>query len=76
MALIWCRSIRHVFVRLYKVLVRSVLDFGMCIASPGHSSDIELLEEVQRRATKAVSKMRDKPYDECLKELRLSTLVY
>ena len=63
-----------VFVRL--ALVRSVLDFRMCIASPRYRCDVELLEGVQKRATKAVSQMQDKLYDERLKELKLSTLVY
>ena len=66
----------YIFVRLYKSLVWPLLDFGMCIASPGYRGDVQLLEGVQRRATTAVVKMRDILYDEHLKELKLSTLVY
>ena len=62
--------------RLQKALVILVLDYGMCTASPGYRGDLQLLEGVQRRATKSVSKTRDKPYYEGLKELKLSTLVY
>jgi hypothetical protein len=61
-------------VRLYKVLVRPVLDLGKCIASPGYKSGAQFLEGVQRRVTKAVSKRRDKPYDKCLKELMTNKL--
>jgi hypothetical protein len=48
-----------------------VLDFGIYIASLGYRGAMLLLEGMQRRATK----MRDQPYDEHLKELKLSTLV-
>ena len=64
----------YVFVRLYKALVRSVLDFGIFVASLEYWGDVLFLGGLQRRATKAVSKMRDKPYDGHLKELNLSTL--
>ena len=48
--------------RLYKALVRPELDLEFA--------------EHHRDTGKAVSKMRDKPYDERLKEPKLSTLVY
>ena len=50
--------------KLYNALVRSVLDIGRYITSPGHKGDVQLVEGVQRRATKAITKMREKPYDE------------
>jgi len=36
------------FMKLHKALFRSVFDFGMCIASLRHRSDVELLEREQR----------------------------
>jgi len=64
--------------RLYKALVRSILDFGMCLASPGHKGDVQNLEGGggEMRVIKAEKKMRNKPYYKHLKELTLSTLVY
>ena len=59
------------FARLCKTLVSAVLDFGIYIASLGYRGAMLLLEGMQRRATK----MRDQPYDEHLKELKLSALV-
>ena len=58
--------------RLYKTLVRPILD----LASSGYRVYEQLLEGVQNRATKAAAKMRDKVYDEHLKELKSSTLVH
>ena len=46
--------------------MRPVLDFGMCITSLLVVTSNEL----------AVTKKRDKPYDEHVKGLKLSTLVY
>jgi len=46
---------------LYKTLVGLVLHFGMYISSPGYRSDVQLLKGMQRRATKAVKEMKDKP---------------
>ena len=65
-----------VFLKLYKALVRPVLDFGMCAAFPAYKGDVRLIEGVQRRATKVITNLGDKPYQDRLRALNLPTLVY
>ena len=64
------------FVHLYKNLVRSHLECASCIWSPYKINHIEAVERVQRRATKQRPGMKDHPYPERLKILKLPTLVY
>lgn len=60
--------------RLYKTYVRPLLEYAFQIWSPYFQKDKDLLEKVQRRATKMVVGLRDKPYEQRLAELGLSTL--
>ena len=61
---------------LYKSLIRPHLEFGSCIWAPKQKYNIKLVENVQRRATKLIPELRDLPYNERLKELKLETLSY
>ena len=63
-----------IFLRLYKVYVRPILEYGQEIWSPHYQKDITLLENVQRRATKIVPNLRDRPYEERLQQLGLYSL--
>ena len=36
--------------------------------------DIDMLERIERRATKIISELRDLSYEDCLKECGLTTL--
>lgn len=48
----------------------------MPISSGAHTKDIEIFENVQRRATKLIATLKDLSYEERLRMLNLPTLVY
>lgn len=64
------------FVQLFTALVRPHLEYAQLIWSPHLKKHIELIENVQRRATKRIQGLQNKSYEERLKELNLPTLVY
>jgi hypothetical protein len=62
------------FVQLYKSLVRPILEYGHSVWQPqqkGLQSDVE---DVQRRATKLIASLKNKPYPERLAALELPSL--
>ena len=61
---------------LYKHMVRPHLEYGNTIWGPFYKDDIKTVEAIQRRATKLVNSLRDKPYEERLEALKLPSLVY
>ena len=65
---------RNCFVTLYKSLVRSHLEYANSVWYPKRKTD--KLEQVQKRATKLIPEISNKPNRERLKILRLSTLKY
>ena len=65
---------QEVFMNLYPVLVRPLLEYCVQIWSPYKKKHINLIERVQRRATKLVPALRDLPYEERLSRLKLTTL--
>jgi ribonuclease P/MRP protein subunit RPP40 len=64
------------FIPLYKALVRSHLDFASSVWAPSSVKCVEMIEGVQRRATKQLPGMKDLTYPERLERLRLPTLSY
>ena len=52
------------FCLLYKALVRAHLESNNVIWAPRYKKDVELLEQVQRRATKQVPGLRDMEYSD------------
>jgi ribonuclease P/MRP protein subunit RPP40 len=63
-----------VVIKLYKCLIRPQLEYAVQAWRPYLQKDIDLLEGVQRRATKLVVGMREKSYEERLKFLDMTTL--
>ena len=68
---------KSLIVPLYKAIVRPHLEY--CIQAPGRESISQerhgdMLEKIQRRATKLIPGLRDLTYEQQLKECGLTTL--
>ena len=61
---------------LYKALVRPHLEYGNAVWHPHKVEYITAIENVQRRITKLIPTLKDLPYSDRLKRLRLPTLAY
>ena len=78
------RYIRHtfkymdedMFLLLYKALVRPHVEYATCIWNPYLKYNMDMIERVQRRATKIVPSLKDLSYSDRLKKLNLETLEY
>ena len=64
------------FNTLFKSLVRPLLEYGNTVWSPWYVKDVQLIENVQRRASKLVQGLQDLGYEEHLQKLKLPSLVY
>ena len=67
---------KDIFVRLYKALVRPLLEYSSSVWSPYLIKDKKLIEGVQRRATKLIVSLSHLCYQERLRYLGLPTLEY
>ena len=66
----------NLFKRLFTTLVRPHLEYCQNVWSPHLKKRINLIEAVQKRATKLVDGLHNLTYEERLQELNLPTLVF
>ena len=64
------------FRNLFTTMIRPLLEYAAAVWSPHMKKDIQLIENVQRRATKQLPKISKLPYSERLRQLDLPTLRY
>ena len=65
---------KEMFMNLYPVLVRPLIEYCVQVWSPNKQKHIDLLEGVQKRATKIVPELRNMTYDKRLESLGLIRL--
>ena len=65
---------KELIILLYKTIVRPHLEYCIQAWRPYRKKDIDMLERVQRRATKMIPKLRNISYEMRLKECGLTTI--
>ena len=66
----------NVIKKLYTSLVRPHLEYCNVVWSPRYKKDVQIIETVQKRATRMIRDIRDLPHEERLKRMQLPSMVY
>ena len=66
----------NMITRLFKSLVRPILEYGNCIWGPHFILDQTKIEKIQRRATRLIPSLSQMSYVDCLTSLSLPSLHY
>ena len=67
---------KKLFLQLFKTLIRSIVDYDIVVWYPSTRKNIQLIENIQKKATKIVPELKDLPYEQRLRMLNLPTLLY
>jgi hypothetical protein len=67
---------KKLFIPLYKTMVRTQLDYATSVWAPYKKKHIYMIENVQKRATKQIPRIKNLSYEERLRKLELPTLSY
>ena len=67
---------KKLFITLYKSLIRSIIDYGCIVWLPSTKKNSQLIENIQRRATRLVPELKGLSYHQRLTELNLPTMLY
>ena len=66
----------NILLNLYKSFIRPIVEYGTAIWGPYYVLDQQLIERIQRRATKLIHGLHDQPYVDRLARLHLPSLQY
>jgi len=66
----------HTFISLYKSMIRPHVAFANSVWCPFKIGEIKEIEKIQKRATKLIITLKNKPYTDRLIHLNLPTLKY
>ena len=61
---------------LYKTMVQPHLEYGNAMWGPVYIGDLHKLEKIQRGATKMIYSIKNLPYEQRLRTLKLPSLIY
>ena len=65
---------KEVWLRLYNIYVRPILEYSVQAWNPWMSKDVKVLEDVQKRAIRMTSGLKGSSYEEKLREVGMQTL--